>query len=83
MKAKQLLALLGVAFVVVAASVLVYRQKSGAWSGGGESAGIGALVLPGLPVKTVLEPKEWVSMPFVRTPQHPVMNGLTAWDLHF
>ena len=53
MKAKQLLALLGVAFVVVAASVLVYRQKSGAWSGGGESAGIGALVLPGLPVNDI------------------------------
>ena len=40
-------------------------------------------VLPGLPVKTVVEPKEWVSMPFVRTPQHPVMSGLTSWDLHF
>ena len=40
-------------------------------------------VLPGLPVRTALEPKEWVSMPFVRTPQHPVLAGVTSWDLHF
>jgi hypothetical protein len=39
--------------------------------------------LPGLPVRTALEPKEWSSMPFVRTPQHPVMNGISSWDLHF
>ena len=30
-------------------------------------------VLPDLPVKTTLEPREWVSMPFVRAPQHPVL----------
>jgi hypothetical protein len=40
-------------------------------------------VLPGVPVKTVLETKEWVSMPFVRTPQHPVLAGVSSWDLHF
>lgn len=40
-------------------------------------------VLPGLPVQTALEPKEWISMPFVRTPQHPVLDGVTSWDLHF
>ena len=39
--------------------------------------------LPGLPVRTALEPKEWVSLPFVRTPQHPVLAGLTSWDLQF
>ena len=40
-------------------------------------------VLPGLPVRTGLEPREWVSMPFVRTPQHPVLSGVSSWDLHF
>lgn len=33
-------------------------------------------VMPGLPVKTVLELKEWSSMPFVRTPQHPIFSGV-------
>ncbi len=40
-------------------------------------------LLGGLPVRTALEPREWVSMPFVRTPQHPVLSGVTSWDLHF
>jgi len=40
-------------------------------------------VLPGLPVRTGLEPREWVSMPFVRSPQHPVVSGVASWDLHF
>ena len=40
-------------------------------------------VLPGLPVSTVLESREWVSMPFVRAPQHPVLSGVASWDLHF
>ena len=39
--------------------------------------------LAGLPVKTDIETKEWVSMPFVRAPQHPIMGGVTSWDLHF
>jgi hypothetical protein len=40
-------------------------------------------LLPGLPVKTTLESREWVSMPMVRTPQHPLVQGVTSWDLHF
>jgi hypothetical protein len=40
-------------------------------------------VLPGLPVKTTLESREWVSMPMVRTPQHPLLASVTSWDLHF
>jgi hypothetical protein len=40
-------------------------------------------LLPGLPVRTGIETKEWVSMPFVRTPQHPALAGVTSWDLHF
>ena len=54
MKAKQLLVLLVIAAVVVAASVWLYRQRSREWTGGGESAGIGALVLPGLPVNDIV-----------------------------
>ena len=37
----------------------------------------------GLPVQTRLEPREWSSQPFVRVPDHPVLAGLTSWDLHF
>ena len=40
-------------------------------------------LLPGLPVKTALESREWVSMPMVRTPQHPLLASVTSWDLHF
>lgn len=36
-----------------------------------------------LPVSTTLETREWSSMPFVRTPQHPALKGITSWDLHF
>ena len=39
--------------------------------------------LGGLPVTTSLETREWSSMPFVRTPQHPVLQGVSSWDLHF
>jgi hypothetical protein len=40
-------------------------------------------VLPGLPVRTTLESREWVSMPMVRAPQHPLLASVTSWDLHF
>jgi hypothetical protein len=53
-------------------------------------------LLSGLPVRTQLETREWSSMPFVRTPQHPVFSGdfgsstpaprpsaLSSWNLHF
>ncbi len=36
-----------------------------------------------LPVKTVLEPRQWASQVFVRQGTHPVMAGLTDRDLHF
>jgi hypothetical protein len=39
--------------------------------------------LAGLPVRIQLEAREWSSMPFVRTPQHPVLHGISSWDLHF
>ena len=39
--------------------------------------------LGGLPVTTSLETREWSSIPFVRTPQHPVLRGVSSWDLHF
>lgn len=37
----------------------------------------------GLPVATKLEPREWSSQLFVRVPTHPVVSGITSWDLHF
>ena len=37
----------------------------------------------GLPAATVLENREWVSQPYVRLPIHPVLQGITSWDLHF
>ena len=40
-------------------------------------------VLGNLPVNTTLETRQWSSMPFVRTPQHPALKGITSWDLHF
>jgi hypothetical protein len=40
-------------------------------------------LLPNLPVRTTLEPHEWCSMTFLRTPQHPILKGLDSWDLQF
>jgi hypothetical protein len=40
-------------------------------------------LLPGLPIRTTLEPREWCSMCFLRTPQHPILKGLSDWDLQF
>ena len=37
----------------------------------------------GLPTDTKLEPREWSSMPFVRLGDHPILNGISSWDLHF
>jgi beta-galactosidase len=37
----------------------------------------------GLPAATKLEPREWASQTFVRMAAHPVLQGLTDWDLHF
>ena len=37
----------------------------------------------GLPAKTMLESREWVSQPYVRLATHPVLDGITTWDLHF
>jgi uncharacterized protein YecT (DUF1311 family) len=40
-------------------------------------------LLPGLPIRTTLESREWCSMTFLRTPQHPILKGLESWDLQF
>jgi hypothetical protein len=40
-------------------------------------------LLPGIPVQTTLEKKEWCSILFSRTPQHPLLKGIEAWDLCF
>ncbi|MBT3374496.1 MAG: hypothetical protein HN742_36030 [Lentisphaerae bacterium] len=37
----------------------------------------------GLPADTKLEPREWSSMPFVRLGDHPILEGISSWDLHF
>jgi len=51
---------------------------------GGRVVVLAQTVLPqGLPVRTSLETREWSSQPFVRLPIHPVLTGITSWDLHF
>ncbi|MCY3018172.1 MAG: hypothetical protein NTW87_03955 [Planctomycetota bacterium] len=40
-------------------------------------------LLSGLPIRTTLEKREWCSMLFLRTPQHPIVKGLDSWDLQF
>lgn len=53
-------------------------------SKGGRLLVLAQTVTPGgLPAKTHLEPREWSSQPFVRVPDHPLLRGLTSWDLHF
>jgi Tfp pilus assembly protein PilF len=42
-----------------------------------------SVLLQGLPVKTGLEPREWVSQPYVRMASHPLLKSVTSWDLHF
>lgn len=37
----------------------------------------------GLPVVTKIEPKEWSSQVFVQMGDHPILKGITDWDLHF
>jgi hypothetical protein len=37
----------------------------------------------GLPADTKLEAREWSSMPFVRLGTHPILQGVSSWDLHF
>ena len=39
--------------------------------------------LEGLPAKASMETREWVSQPYVRLPIHPILEGITSWDLHF
>ena len=40
-------------------------------------------LLPALPIRTTLEPREWGSMTWLRTPQHPILKGLDSWDVQF
>lgn len=42
-----------------------------------------SVLAQGLPVITALEIREWVSQPYVRMPIHPLLHGVTSWDLHF
>lgn len=37
----------------------------------------------GLPVATRLEPKEWASQVFIQATEHPLLRGVSNWDLHF
>jgi Tfp pilus assembly protein PilF len=37
----------------------------------------------GLPARVALESREWTSQPYVRLPNHPVLDGIDSWDLHF
>jgi hypothetical protein len=36
-----------------------------------------------LPVETFLDPRKWSSQVFVRAGSHPIVEGLTSYDLHF
>jgi hypothetical protein len=37
----------------------------------------------GLPAATKIDPREWSSQTFVRMGSHPILKGVTSWDLHF
>jgi hypothetical protein len=37
----------------------------------------------GLPAVSKLDPVQWASQCFVRMATHPILAGLTSWDLHF
>ena len=37
----------------------------------------------GLPAATRLAPHEWASQCFPAVPDHPILKGVTDWDLHF
>ena len=37
----------------------------------------------GLPAATRIEPREWSSQAFVRMGTHPILKGVSSWDLHF
>jgi hypothetical protein len=51
---------------------------------GGHVVVLAQTVAPeGLPIKAGLDPREWVSQPYVRLPIHPILQGITSWDLHF
>jgi hypothetical protein len=53
-------------------------------AGGGRVLVLAQTVPPvGLPAATRIDPREWSSMPFVRAGNHPILEGITSWDLHF
>lgn len=64
------------AYVQAGGRVLVLAQSPASGAQMGRALG-------NLPVSTTLETRQWSSMPWVRTPQHPVMAGISSWDLHF
>jgi hypothetical protein len=37
----------------------------------------------GLPAATRIDSREWYSQTFVRMATHPILEGITSWDLHF
>jgi hypothetical protein len=37
----------------------------------------------GLPAATRIDSREWYSQTFVRMGTHPIVDGITSWDLHF
>ena len=53
-------------------------------AGGGRVLVMAQTVSPiGLPAAARIDPREWSSMAFVRAGNHPILTGLTSWDLHF
>ena len=53
-------------------------------SAGGRVLILAQSVTPGgLPVMTKIEPREWVAQSYVQMKTHPVLDGISDWDLHF
>jgi hypothetical protein len=51
---------------------------------GGRVLVLGQKIAPAnLPVATKIAPKIWASQVFVRAGSHPIMKGITSYDLHF
>ena len=59
-------------------------KLSGYVAGGARVLILAQTVSPmGLPAATRIEPREWSSQTFVRMGTHPILNGVSSWDLHF
>ena len=82
-KASQTLLVLGQRAVQGNEEVAAGSLRAFAEAGGRILVLMQEKLLPALPVRTTLESRQWCSMTFLRTPQHPILKGLDSWDLQF